>query len=268
MTADRTVRTSCGPDAELATWSPCRRYRYTLRRPDLQGLLDRGEDVCAFVLLNPSTATETEDDPTIRRCIDFARRWGFHELQIVNVYAWRSTDPKVLPHVAEPVGPSNDQAIADVVARARWVICGWGKNAQPERVARVAEILAPARGRVFALAVNKDGSPQHPLYLPATAELRAYTPAIPVKRQPDAAREVGARLGDSPCANYNARFGLPTPHAETSALPTGTRFLPTTAQADAVSAGMLVKAEQAEERRRLLIALRRRANGPVKPSPG
>lgn len=161
--------------APLATWSPCKAYRYTLRRPNLQGLLDRGEDVCAFLLLNPSTATETEDDPTIRRCIDFARRWGFHELVIVNVYAWRSTDPKVLPYVVDPVGPGNDQAIAEVVSQARRVVCGWGKNARADRVAQIAELLAPAAGKVFALKVNGDGSPQHPLYIPATTEPQLYT---------------------------------------------------------------------------------------------
>jgi hypothetical protein len=160
----------------LATWSPCGAYRYTLRRLNLQGLLDRGNCVCAFLLLNPSTATETEDDPTIRRCIDFARRWGFHELVIVNVYGLRSTDPKWLWKVDDPVGPGNDAAIAAVVARAGRIVCGWGKNARADRTGRIAEILAPAQDRVFALKVNGDGSPQHPLYIPAATEPQPYSP--------------------------------------------------------------------------------------------
>lgn len=167
----------------LATWSsehpPL--YRYTLRRPGLGDLLNPGEGECAFLLLNPSTATETEDDPTIRRCIDFARRWGFAELAIINVYAWRSTDPDVLPSIADPVGPGNDAAIAGVVARAGRIVCGWGKHAQPERVRRIEELLAPARDRVFALAVNKDGSPSHPLYLPGGLTPQPYTPVPPAR---------------------------------------------------------------------------------------
>lgn len=159
----------------LATWSPCRRYRYTLRRPgllDLFGSRDKYR-VCAFLLLNPSTATETEDDPTIRRCIGFARAWGFAELVIVNVYALRSTDPAGLWTVGDPVGPWNDAAIAEVAARAERVVCGWGKHARPERVARVAELLA---GReTYALEVNKDGSPKHPLYIPAATVPQRYT---------------------------------------------------------------------------------------------
>lgn len=158
--------------APLATWSPCRRYRYTLRRPDLQGMFDPGFAAVAFLLLNPSTATETEDDPTIRRCIGFARRWGFAELVILNVYALRSTDPAGLWEVDDPVGPENDAAIAEVAARVERIVCGWGKHARPERVRRVAELVA---GRdTYALAVNKDSSPKHPLYIPADREPMRY----------------------------------------------------------------------------------------------
>lgn len=159
----------------LATWSACRAYRYTLRRPYLQDLFDSREKyrVCAFLLLNPSTATETEDDPTIRRCIGFARRWGFAELVIINVYALRSTDPAGLWKVDDPVGPGNDAAIAEVAARAERIVCGWGKHARTERIERVAELLA---GRdTYALAVNQDGSPKHPLYIPAATEPQPYT---------------------------------------------------------------------------------------------
>lgn len=156
----------------LATWSPCKRYRYTLRRQGLQGMLDPGFAAIGFLLLNPSTATEKKNDPTIRKCIGFATRWGFAELVIINVYAFRSTDPAGLWTVDDPVGPENDAAIAEVAGQVEKIICGWGKHARPERIERVAEMLG---GRdVYALAVNKDGSPQHPLYIPDNTEFQRY----------------------------------------------------------------------------------------------
>lgn len=159
----------------LATWSPCRRYRYTLRR-HIGTLLSPGVGTIAFLLLNPSTATETKDDPTIRRCIDFGQRWGFAELVIINAYALRASNPKRLwtdeqgeRHGIDPVGEGNDAAITEVVGEARRVVCGWGKHARLERVDRLAELLVPAR-EVVALRLNKDGSPEHPLYIPAAVE--------------------------------------------------------------------------------------------------
>lgn len=144
--------------APLATWSPCMRYRYTLRR---------------VVMLNPSTADECSDDPTIRRCIDFATRWGYGELLIV--YAWRSTDPRALPYVADPVGPANDDALRGACERAEIVVCAWGKHARRERVAKLEAVLGAHRAKLRALKFNKDGSPAHPLYLPATSPLLPFS---------------------------------------------------------------------------------------------
>ena len=174
-------------DRPLATWSDETppRYRFTLRRPRLHGTLEPPlgpGSICSFLLLNPSTATETQDDPTIRRCMDFAKRWGYDALLILNVYALRSTDPKGLwlgpdkkPHGIDPVGSFNDAAI---IAEARRpgvgaVVCGWGKHARPDRVSRMAALLS-GMPHVFALATNKDGSPAHPLYLPAGLQLQPY----------------------------------------------------------------------------------------------
>lgn len=169
-------------DLPLATWSaespPL--YRYTLRRPRLHGTLEPVLGVgstCVFLLLNPSTATETEDDPTIRRCMGFARAWGYDALTILNAYALRSTDPRGLWAVDDPVGPGNDAAIAAELARPQSfrVVCGWGRHARPERVRRLAELLAGSRN-VSALAVNADGSPGHPLYLPGALEPAPFDP--------------------------------------------------------------------------------------------
>jgi hypothetical protein len=92
------------------------------------------------------------------------------------VYGLRSTDPKGLWKVADPVGHGDDAAIAEVVGRAGWIVCGWGKNARADRIWRIAEVLAPAAGKVFALSVNGDGSPSHPLYLPAASLPQPYSP--------------------------------------------------------------------------------------------
>lgn len=164
--------------APLATWSPCKSYRYTLRR---QLRLTLAPRVVAFLMLNPSTADEHDDDPTIRRCVDFAQSWGFCELMIVNVYAWRSTDPKMLPQVGvtarkieramrvrappDPVGTDNDVAILAACERAEMVVCAWGKNAKQGRIAQLRQLLAGQASKLHALKLNNDGSPAHPLYL-------------------------------------------------------------------------------------------------------
>lgn len=183
-------------DLPLATWSdenpPI--YRYTLRRPRLHGTLEAplgAGSTCVFLLLNPSTATEVVDDPTIRRCIDFARRWGYDALTILNAYALRSTDPKGLWRVVDPVGPGNDAAIAAELARPEVsrVVCGWGKNARYGRVRHLKALLANARG-VSALAVNRDGSPAHPLYLPGMLDPQPFDPMNPAFL---AANELGVK---------------------------------------------------------------------------
>lgn len=153
-----------------ATFSSCGRYRYTLTRRWATGKL-----YACFVMLNPSTADASENDPTVRRCIDYATRWGYGGLVVVNIFAWRSTDPDALEGVDDPVGPENDAAILDAAKGADMVIAAWG----------VASKLAPARSRVvldlfdargvvpLALAYTKAGHPRHPLYLRADLIPRA-----------------------------------------------------------------------------------------------
>src|SRR5579885_902200 len=108
--------------ARLATFSEDRRYRYTLTR--VWG--DQAGERCAFILLNPSTADAEKDDPTIRRCISYARRWGFAGLEILNLFAWRSTDPRALRMVPDPVGPMNLANIVAVTRSTPRIVCGWG----------------------------------------------------------------------------------------------------------------------------------------------
>lgn len=107
----------------VAQFSPCAKYRYLLTREGLGGT-----GTCLFIMLNPSTADAMVDDATIRRCSGFAQRWGYARLEVANIYAYRSTDPRALRDLADPVGPENDQYIAEAVARADKVVCAWGAH--------------------------------------------------------------------------------------------------------------------------------------------
>lgn len=150
-----------------AVISDCGQYRYTLQR--------RWDHIkiplATFVMLNPSTADADNDDPTIRRCIGFAKALGWGGIQVVNLYALRSTDPKALWTAADPVGPDNDKHLTDV---AQWadiasapLIAAWGANARPDRVTAV--LALPHFDRLTALGVTNKGAPRHPLYLPNSA---------------------------------------------------------------------------------------------------
>lgn len=139
-------------------------YRYTLGRR-WGALDDRGAAV--FVMLNPSTADATLDDPTVRRCIGFAKSLGCGGVHVVNLYAYRATRPSDLWKAADPVGPENDEILRGTFRAAheemRPIIAAWGANAKPERVQQVVRLAGSAP--LSALGVTKDGHPRHPLYL-------------------------------------------------------------------------------------------------------
>lgn len=141
-----------------ATFSPCRRYRYTLWRRWGDG------PYAMFVGLNPSTADETTDDPTIRRCIRFARDWGYDALCMTNLFALRATDPKVMLADPEPVGPENDDKLLVFGVNAGIVIAAWG--AHGGHLNRDMELLRFPFD-MHHLGLTKAGKPRHPLYLPA-----------------------------------------------------------------------------------------------------
>ena len=115
-----------------AAFSPCGRYRWHLART-----WDADGSRVAFVALNPSTADATHDDPTIRRCIGFARRWGAGGVDVVNLYAFRATKPRDLFAADDPVGPDNDAWIDAVVARADRVVLAWGHHGARDGDARL-----------------------------------------------------------------------------------------------------------------------------------
>lgn len=145
--------------------SECGRYRYSLLRRWGEG------PAATFVMLNPSTADADLDDPTIRRCVGFARVLDCSALYVVNLYAWRATDPDELWKADEPVGPGNDRTLAVQIASAanssRPLIAAWGANARDDRVRTV--LAMPGAVAFSALHVTKGGAPGHPLYLPASA---------------------------------------------------------------------------------------------------
>ncbi|MDZ4308968.1 MAG: DUF1643 domain-containing protein [Cypionkella sp.] len=149
-------------DAEsVAVYSPCEAYRYALTRE-----WQPGGRKALFVMLNPSTATEVQNDPTVERCERRARALGFGAFRVANIFAYRATDPKVMRAQFDPVGPLNDRAIAEGAAWADQVICGWG--AHGAHLARGDAVAALLRGTglpLYHLGLTLAGAPKHPLYI-------------------------------------------------------------------------------------------------------
>lgn len=149
-------------DAEsVAVYSPCEAYRYALTRE-----WQPGGRRALFVMLNPSTATEVQNDPTVERCERRARALGFGAFRVVNIFAYRATDPKVMRAQGDPVGPGNDAAIAEGAAWADQIICGWGAHgAHLARGAAVAGLLRKTGLPLYHLGLTLAGAPKHPLYI-------------------------------------------------------------------------------------------------------
>lgn len=140
-------------------------YRYVLKRSTGEG---RG--VCVWVMLNPSTADATTDDPTIRKVVKFTRAWGFLDVVVVNLFAWRATDPKQLKLAwsrgNDVVGGDNNMHIQNEAARADRLMFAWGANAFSRgRDVTVIRMLSIRNAVAMNLGLNKDGSPKHPLYI-------------------------------------------------------------------------------------------------------
>lgn len=144
-----------------AEFSSCRQYRYVLwRHWDWQGSARQ----VMFIGLNPSTADETEDDPTIRRCIRFAKDWGYGGLLMMNAYAFRATDPKVMKAAADPLGPGNLEAFGYRRTQVGLIVAAWGAHCSEEHERTICQAIAQP---VHCLGRTKAGRPKHPLYLRA-----------------------------------------------------------------------------------------------------
>ncbi len=143
-----------------AVYSDCERYRYLLTRRWGEG------PKALFVMLNPSTATEVQNDPTVERCERRARALGYGAFRVTNIFAFRATDPRVMRAVADPVGPDNDAAILDSVPWADSILCAWGNHGlHLDRGAQVTALLRQSGAPLFHLGLTGQGQPKHPLYI-------------------------------------------------------------------------------------------------------
>ena len=149
--------------------SPCGLYRYSLTRRWADG------DTVAWIMLNPSTADASMDDPTIRRCISFSKNWGYGGLQVVNLYGYRATKPDALKAVVDPIGPDHEVHFMGALQASALVIAAWGACKHAE-IDHVKHILTNTL--VHCLDVTADGSPKHPLYVSGNTIPSIYIPKV------------------------------------------------------------------------------------------
>lgn len=131
---------------------------------------------CLFIMLNPSTADADDDDPTVKRCVAFAQAWKYERLEVVNLFAYRATDPQELlrlGHGDDPVGERNQHFIASAANDAGIIICAWGQHGS--HLGQDATVLGwldkiGATGRAHALGFTTKGQPRHPLYVPSAVQ--------------------------------------------------------------------------------------------------
>lgn len=143
--------------------SSCGQYRYQLGRAALTPHPVKGPAL--FLMLNPSTADASIDDPTIRRCRGFAESWGCDGIVVANLYALRTTNPAALWEHADPIGIHNDNYLRLLAKDHEDVVCAWGANARPDRVVAATAVFTGAGRRMWCLGVTKAGAPRHPLYV-------------------------------------------------------------------------------------------------------
>lgn len=141
-----------------AEFSPDRVHRYALWRT-----WDKSKEIAMFIGLNPSTADEVKNDPTVTRCINYAFRWGYGGMIMSNIFAHRATDPKVMKGAADPVGPDNDRWLLRLAEKASLIVAVWGNHG--EFMERGKAVMGLFEGIDFhCLILNKTGHPKHPLY--------------------------------------------------------------------------------------------------------
>ena len=150
-----------GDAPSTAIYSDCENYRYSLTR-----IWDDSAPRVLFVMLNPSTATEVQNDPTVERCERRARTLGYGSFCVCNIFAYRATDPKKMRAQVDPVGPENDPAITDAATWANDIVCAWGTHgAHMDRGADVEHMLRRQPKALTHLGLSIAGHPKHPLYI-------------------------------------------------------------------------------------------------------
>lgn len=161
-----------GDAHSTAVYSDCERYRYLLTR-----VWEPAGRRALFIMLNPSTATEVQNDPTVERCERRARALGFGAFRVTNIFAWRDTDPKKMRAAADPVGPENDAAITESCPWADRIIAAWGAHgAHLDRGAQVEALLRGTGRAVHHLGLTQAGHPKHPLYIAYTRQPEPWLP--------------------------------------------------------------------------------------------
>ena len=150
-----------GGTESRAVYSDCERYRFELTRT-----WDPAGRRVLFVMLNPSTATEVQNDPSVERCERRARALGYGAFRVCNIFGWRETDPRKMRAVPDPVGAANDAAIVEGCRWADDVVCAWGSHGAFLGRGPAVEALMRATGRrLHHLGLTKEGHPRHPLYI-------------------------------------------------------------------------------------------------------
>lgn len=150
-----------GDAPSIAVYSDCERYRYSLSRT----WDPRGKKVL-FVMLNPSTATEVQNDPTVERCERRARTLGYGGFRVANIFAWRATDPRDMRAAFDPVGPENDSTLIESAKWTDHIIAAWGTHGVHQgRGHMVAQMLQQQSKPLFHLGLSKAKHPKHPLYI-------------------------------------------------------------------------------------------------------
>lgn len=150
-----------GDAPSVAVYSDCEKYRYSLTRT-----WDASGRKVLFVMLNPSTATEVQNDPTVERCERRARTLGFGAFRVTNIFAWRDTDPRAMRAADDPVGPHNNATISDGCDWADQVIAGWGNHGEHRGQGAIIKDMLGRKGcEIRHLGLTKTGHPKHPLYI-------------------------------------------------------------------------------------------------------
>ncbi len=140
--------------------SECQKFRYVLRR-----IWSDAPQVC-FIMLNPSTANSFEDDPTIRRCISFAKSWGYGGIRVLNLFAYRATNPKELLAAEDPIGERNEMYLKIYTDGCEKIICAWGNYGIVKKLFEKYPSYMPFIAKeLHCLGRNAKGDPKHPLYL-------------------------------------------------------------------------------------------------------
>lgn len=151
-------------------FSPCRRYRYTLWRrvPVTFNFEERDgrRNALQVIGLNPSTADEKVNDPTVRRCIDFASRWGFSWMCMTNLFGYRATDPRDMQKQKDPFGDDNFTLVQKVAEECDMILCAWGAHPRMCGIDKIMlDMLEPQKEKFRHLGLTKNGKPRHPLYV-------------------------------------------------------------------------------------------------------